>query len=114
METVLGKISRVKFGHVGYQDCMLGLELTFAWPGAGIGCGALPGVFWDPYKLEHHKNARWTEEDRDKCFIKHMRYISRLLHEAKVDDVYKLKDIPVEIKIENNTFKDFRILKEVL
>jgi hypothetical protein len=43
-----------------------------------------------------------------------MRYISKLLNEAKVHNVYELKGIPVEVTLENNTFKDFRILTEVL
>ena len=110
----LGKISTVKFGHVGYQDAMLGIELSFEFPGGGIGTGGSPGLTWDPELMERSKHAKWTEEDRDKSFAEHMRYVSKLLKEAKVNDVYKLKGIPVETEIEQNQFKDFRILTEVL
>jgi len=36
------------------------------------------------------------------------------LKTAKVDRVQKLEGIPVKVKIENNTFKNFEILTEVL
>jgi hypothetical protein len=114
IEKKLGKIESVKFGHVGYQDAMLGLDLTFSFNGGGIGTGGLKGLTWDPELIECTKYSKWTEEDRDFHFAEHMRYISKLLNDAKVNDVYKLKGIPVEITIENRTFKDFRVLTEVL
>jgi hypothetical protein len=43
-----------------------------------------------------------------------MRYISDLLHDAKVDSVEKLKGVPVEILFEGNTLKEWRIFTEVL
>jgi hypothetical protein len=43
-----------------------------------------------------------------------MRTISTLMHNAKVDDVMKLKGIPVEVAMDGNCFKGFRILTEVL
>ena len=41
-------------------------------------------------------------------------YIDRILEDAKVNYVSELLNKPVEVTIENNTFKDFRILTEVL
>ena len=44
-----------------------------------------------------------------------MRYISKLLSEAKVDDITKLAGKPVEITIDEfNSLKSWRILTEVL
>jgi hypothetical protein len=43
-----------------------------------------------------------------------MRYLSKLLKEAKVSSVYKLKGIPVEVTFDGNMLKEWRILKEVL
>lgn len=106
----LGKISRVCFGLGGYQDCMLGLSLDFTLGGSGV--GTFIG-FWDCNLIEH-TNCDWTETTRDKKNAETMRVISKLLHEAKVDDVMKLKGIPVEVTMESRMFKSFRILTEVL
>ena len=43
-----------------------------------------------------------------------MRYLSKLLNDAKVDSVDKLKGIPVEVTLEDNTLKEWRVLTEVL
>ena len=67
--------------------------------------GGAPGLTWDPELMECGKHCKWTEEDRDKLMAEHMRWISKLLHEAKVDDVYQLKNTPVEVTIDKNTFK---------
>jgi hypothetical protein len=41
--------------------------------------------------------------------------LSKLLKEAKVDSVGKLKDIPVEVTFfEGNILKEWRVLTEVL
>ena len=44
-----------------------------------------------------------------------MRYISKLLSEAKVEDITKLADKPIEVTIDEfNSLKSWRILTEVL
>jgi hypothetical protein len=43
-----------------------------------------------------------------------MRYISSLLKDAKVDSVDKLKGKPVEVTLDGNQLKSWRILTEVL
>jgi hypothetical protein len=43
-----------------------------------------------------------------------MRFVSKLLKEAKVNSVDKLKGIPVEVTFDGNILKDWRILTEVL
>ena len=111
LEKRLGKIKSVTFGHMGYQECQLGLSLTFEADGWGVGW-SMGG--WDAEIIKWDKNCKWTEESRDAEYAKIMRYVSKLLKEAKVDDVHKLKGIPVECTFDFNTLKDWRILKEVL
>lgn len=108
----LGKISKVYFGTGGYQDCMFGLTLTFE--GKGWGVGEFISGGWDVERMPRSEYAQWTEEDREKLMVAMCRRISKLLSEAGVDDVSKLKGIPVEVIFENNTLKDWRILTEVL
>jgi hypothetical protein len=43
-----------------------------------------------------------------------MRYVSKLLKEAKVDSVEKLKGKPIEATFDGNMLKEWRILTEVL
>jgi len=111
LEKKLGKISSVTFGHMGYQECQLGLSLTFEANGWGVGW-SMGG--WDAEIIKWDKNCKWTEDSRDAEYAKVMRYVSKLLKEAKVDDVHKLKGIPVEVTFDGNCLKDWRILKEVL
>jgi len=109
----LGKISNVRFGLGGYQDCMLGLHLTFSLGGGGAGVGTTISA-WDANRIECSEHAQWTEEDRSKQYDEIMREVSDLLAKANVDSIDKLKNVPVEVTIEGNTFKSFRILTEVL
>ena len=72
-------------------------------------------------ELEYFRNEVWyeheiwnPEEDRSKQYDEIMRYVSDLLHTAKVDTVDQLKGIPVEATFEGMTLKEWRILDEVL
>lgn len=108
-EKYLGKISSVSFGKGGYQDCMFGLTLSFEMSGGGISAFINGG-----WTLERSPDAKWTEEDRSRQQAEMVKKMIQIMKDAKVDEVYKLKGIPVEVTVENMTFKDFRILKEVL
>lgn len=109
IEKRLGKIENVKFGMGGYQDAMIGLSLTFSMQGSGVNTFISGG-----WTMERPEQARWTEQDREKQQATLVQKITSFLNEAKVDDVYKLKNIPVEVTLEGNVLKDWRILKEVL
>ena len=111
MDKELGKITHVEFGLGGYQDCMIGIHFAFGGKGWGV---SFTKSMWDPNKIEHSDNHRWTEEDRDKTFAEIKRYISDILHQSKVGSVSELKGIPVEIEFENGAIKDWRILTEVI
>jgi hypothetical protein len=111
MEKRLGKIQDVRFGLGGYQDAMLGIHVTLGNEGWGVGDSR---ANWDVEQIKWTENTQWTEEDRDGWYAEIMRYVSKLLKEAKVDSVDKLKGKPVEVTFEGNTLKEWRILTEVL
>lgn len=111
MEKRLGKIQSVRFGHGGYQDACIGLSVTLGNKGWGV--GDFKGT-WDPEMIERSEYTKWTEEDRVKGFDETMRLVSKLLKEAKVDSVDKLKDIPVEVTFDGMMLQEWRILTEVL
>jgi hypothetical protein len=107
----LGKIASISFGHCGYQDAMIGIKYTLE--GKSWGTGSSMGG-WDAEMIECDKHCKWTEADRDADYAKVIRYVSKLLKQAKVDDISQLKGIPVEATFEFNTLKEWRILEEVL
>lgn len=112
-EKYLGKITQVSFGLGGYQDVQFGLTVTLE--GQGIGTNTFIGGAWDySFMKEPGEGARWTEEDRTKIMLDMLKTLSCLLKDAKVNSVEQLKNKPVEMVFENNTLKDWRILKEVL
>jgi len=106
-ETILGKISSVKFG---VSDGRFGLWMTL--DGSWSVC--INETAWSPSSIEVTEYTKWTEEDRAKELSKIMYKIDELLHLAKVDDVYKLNGIPVEFTSKNGMIDNWRILTEVL
>lgn len=111
MEKKLGKIENVKFGIGGYQDAMIGLHVTLGNNGWGVGSSRSA---WDAETIKWSEHCKWTEADRDKQYAELLRYVSKLLKDAKVDSVDKLKGIPVEATFDGNTLKEWRILTDVL
>lgn len=107
----LGKITYARFGIGGYQECMIGLTLFFQGEFGGIGTDFM---VWDPNMIKVSEHTKWTEESRGKQMEDIMRKVSDLLFKAKVDCVTKLIGVQVEVEIENQRFKSFRILTEVL
>lgn len=110
MEKRLGKIESVRFGFGGYQDAMIGLSLEFS--GNSWGCGTFVGTWSSHVKCDSH--CKWTEEDRSRINDETVKFIDKTLREAKVDDVHQLKGKPVEVELEGNVLKSWRILTEVL
>jgi hypothetical protein len=111
MEKRLGKIEAVSFGLGGYQGCMLGISFTLG--DGGWGVGDFKGN-WDAELIKHTEHSKWSEEDRSKAYDETMRYVSKLLKDAKVDSVDKLKGVPVEVTFDGNLLKEWRVLTEVL
>ena len=105
---ILGKISSVRFGFIPDMPFLFGLDLMFKLgDGSGIGTGGA-------YTVNVSKECKWTTKERETGITEMVDKVGQILHDAKVSNVYSLKDIPVEVTIEGNTFRDFRILTEVL
>ena len=111
MEKKLGKIESVRFGHGGYQDACLGLSVTLS--GGGWGVNDFKGT-WDAEMIKVSEYTKWDEKDRAKGYDETMRFLSKLLKEAKVSSVDKLKGVPVECSFEGTLLKEWRILTEVI
>lgn len=111
MEKKLGKIESVKFGIGGYQDCQLGIHFTLSDGSWGVGDSK---TSWDSERIKCSEHAKWTEDDRSQNYADIMRYVSKLLKDAKVESVEQLKGKPVEVTFDGNLLKEWRILTEVL
>ena len=111
MEKRLGKIESVSFGLGGYQGAMLGIHFSLGTDGWGVNDSR---ANWDAEQIKWSEHSKWSEEDRDGWYAEIMRYVSKLLKDAKVDSVDKLKGKPVEVTFDGNTLKEWRILTEVL
>jgi hypothetical protein len=91
---------------------MFGLSLDFSFDSCcGIGT-TISGGWNNSIKCSEY--CKWTEEDRNKQRAEMCEKVNQLILDAKVEYVDQLAGKPVELTIENNTFKDFRILTEVL
>ena len=111
MEKKLGKITKAKFGIGGYQDACIGLSVALDFNGSGVHDGR---TAWDANKIECSDRCEWTEKDRSKEYDEIMRYLSDLLHAAKVDSVDHLVGIPVEATFNGMSLDSWRVLTEVL
>lgn len=108
IETKLGKIQNIKFGSGGYDNAQFGISFTLGGEGWGV------GDFRGEWSGEPSRNALWTKEDRQERFGGIMVWIMDLMATAKVNDITRLADIPVEVTFDGNTLKSWRILTEVL
>lgn len=107
-EKILGKIIKAEYGMVRDYPFLFGLQLYFnLGDGTSIGCGS-------KYTINISKECRWEESERKDTIVKAVEEIDKILKDAKVSFVSELVNKPVEVEIEKNTFKSFRILTEVL
>jgi hypothetical protein len=90
---------------------MIGLHVTLGNGSWGVGDSR---ANWDAEQIKWSENTKWSEQDRDAGYAEIMRYVSKLLKDAKVDSVDKLKGKPVEVTFDGNQLKEWRILTEVL
>ena len=111
MEKKLGKIENVYFGIGGYQDAEIGLHVTLS---SDSWVFNYSKSTWDSEIIKHTERCKWTESDRDLQHAKIVRFISKLLKEAKVNTVEKLKGIPIEATFEGKNLKEWRVLTEVI
>ena len=107
-EKVLGKIDFAQYGMIKDYPYLFGLLLGFK---LGDGCGVMCG---GKYTVNLSKECRWEERERQTAIVESVENVYRILKEAKCNYVSELLNKPVEVTIERNTFKSFRILTEVL
>lgn len=107
---VLGKISSVEFGLYPDRPFLMGIDFEFSLNG---GCeGTASG---GRYLVNMSPECKWDHPSKRSVAIEaSIDRIKQWLEDAKVDYVSELKNIPVEVTVEDNCFKDFRILTEVL
>lgn len=103
----LGKITSAEFGSVRDYPFLIGLQLTFKTEIGNCGCGG-------KYTVNISEDCKWEETERETAIITMIEKVDDMLSDAKANYVSELKGKPVEVTFKNNTFKDFRILTEVL
>lgn len=103
----LGKIDFAEYGTIKDHPFLMGLQLGFSMGG----CGVMDG---GKYTVNISKECRWEKSERLDAITSSVEKVYRILNDAKVNHVSQLVGKPVEVTIEGNTFKDFRILTEVL
>lgn len=105
---ILGKIISVEYGMVNDYPFLFGLQLHFKLSdGMNIGSGC-------KYTINIGEACKWTIEERQRAITESIDKVYQILKDAKVCHVSQLMSKPVEVEVEKNTFKDFRILTEVL
>jgi len=105
--TVLGKLTNVFFGT---REDRFGLFFTLT----GTSCCSSSWACWDPEKVKVSEYTKWSEDSRDKEMVKLMRKIAKLLDDAKVSNIEKLNNIPVQFTFNKGILEDWRVLTEVL
>lgn len=109
MTKMLGKIESAEFGVVYDYPFLMGLQLCFKLGNDGIvGDGG-------KYAVNMSDSCKWnSEKEKGEAMTLAMSQVYKLLNNAKVKNVSDLVNIPVEVTLDGNMFKDFRILTEVL
>lgn len=105
---VLGKITSANFGQVKDYPFLFGLQLYFKLAdGCLVGSGGT-------YTINISEECKWLKYEREEAIANMIKNTNKILEDAKVNYVHELINKPVEVEIDKNTFKDFRILTEVL
>lgn len=105
---ILGKIDFAEYGTVRDYPFLIGLQLGFK---LGDGTGVMDG---GSNTINISKECRWEKSEREAAITVSVEKIYQILKDAKVNYVSELVNKPVEVTIDKNCFKDFRILTEVL
>lgn len=106
-EKLLGKIDFAEFGTIRDYPFLIGLQLGFSMNGSGVMDGGKFTVNISP-------ECKWKDHNREQTITKAIEDVDKILKDAKVNYVSQLIGKPVEVTLERNCFKDFRILTEVL
>ncbi len=106
-QKLLGKISSAQFGTIPDRPFLMGLQLTFHFNGSGIGDGGR-------YTENISESCRFTDTTRWDAITAMVDKTADILKAANVNYVSELVNVPVEVTLEGNVFKSFRVLTEVL
>ncbi|GIN25464.1 hypothetical protein NSQ93_22190 [Bacillus sp. FSL W8-0445] len=107
--TFLGKIVQAEFGTVKERDFLLGLQLSFKF---NRGDHVSDGGY---HIVNVSENCFWESEiQKYEMYERVLKDLKKVLDDAKVNYVSELIGKPIEIEIEGDRFKSFRILTEVL
>ncbi|GIN67066.1 hypothetical protein J41TS2_24870 [Bacillus sonorensis] len=107
--TFLGKIVQAEFGTLKERDFILGLQLSFKFNG---GSYVSDGGY---HTVNVSENCFWeSESEKLEIYERTLKDLKKVLDDAKVNYVSELIGKPIEIEIEGDKFKSFRILTEVL
>lgn len=106
-EKRLGKIDFAEFGTVRDYPFLMGMQLGFSMGGCGVYDGG-------KYTVNISPDCKWGDVSRADAIIGSVEKVYQILKDAKVNYISELIGKPVEVTLENSTFKDFRILTEVL
>lgn len=109
-ERKIGKIQDIGFGKCGYQNACIGIWFSLGSDKNGWGCGD----DWSAWDFKPSEGAKWTEETRVRLLGEIVLRISKIMKDAKVEQLSDLKGKPVEVTFENNALKSWRILKEAI
>lgn len=105
---MLGKIINAEFGKIRDREYLMGLQLTFKMQDSSVCSGAKNCINMSELcKWESHEQRMLAIEEE-------MDYVYKILNDANCSYVSQLVGKPVEIELEGNMFKDFRILTEVI
>lgn len=107
-EKILGKIDFAEYGTVKDYPFLIGLQLGFK---LGNSTNVMDG---GSNTINISKEYRWEEAERESAITVSVEKVYQILKDAKVNYVSELINKPVEVTIDKNCFKDFRILTEVL
>ena len=104
----LGKIIFAEYGTIKDHPFLIGLQLGFK---LGDGTSVMDG---GSNTVNISKECRWEEAEREAAITVNIEKVYEILKDAKVNYVSELVNKPIEVTIDKNCFKDFRILTEVL
>ena len=105
---ILGKIDFAEYGTIRDYPFLIGLQLGFK---LGDGTAVMDG---GAHTINISKECKWGKSEREAAVTISVEKIYQILKDAKVNYVSELINKPVEVTIEKNCYKDFRILTEVL
>ena len=104
----LGKITFAEYGTIKDHPFLVGLQLGFK---LGDGTSVMDG---GSNTVNINEECKWEEAEREAAITVSVEKVYEILKDAKVNYISELINKPIEVTIDKNCFKDFRILTEVL